>query len=265
MDNDTRSTPPPTASEPPARVRKPRSRVAIAVAGLAVACGVMAMLAGFGSRWDLWTFRTGFSMLRWAAYGGIAVALLSLVALYRVRPSGPRRGIPMALFALVAGLLLVVIPWQWQARARSVPPIHDITTDPDDPPRFVAVAPLRVDAPNPIEYGGPEVAAQQREAYPDIRPLLLEVPMSTAFDRALEAAGEMGWEIVEADAAAGRIEGTDRTFWFGFEDDVVIRLTSVGGRTILDVRSLSRVGGGDAGTNAARIRDYLDEVRSAGD
>ena len=71
----------------------------------------------------------------------------------------------------------------------------------------------------------------------------------------------MGWEVVEADSVGGRIEATDETFWFGFKDDVVIRLTSAGERTILDVRSLSRVGGGDVGTNAARIREYLDEVR----
>ena len=245
---------------PPGRPRR-LSRGALLVALLAAAFALMAVLAGFGSRWNLWTFRTGFTLLRWAAYGGIAVVLLSLGALYRVRPGGPRRGIPLALFGLAIGLLLVVIPWSWMQRAQGVPPIHDITTDTQNPPQFVAVAPLRADAPNPIAYGGAEVAAQQREAYPDIQPLLLEMPMASAFRRALEGARAMGWEVVEADSVGGRIEATDETFWFGFKDDVVIRLTSAGERTILDVRSLSRVGGGDVGTNAARIREYLDEVR----
>lgn len=252
------------STSPAGRSGRPRSRLAMLVALLAVACGVMAMLAGFGSRWGWWHFRTGFSMLTWAAYGGIAVAVLSLIALVRTRPGGARRGLLLALFALVAGLLLVGIPWSWRAKARSVPPIHDISTDTENPPQFVAVAPLRADAPNPIEYGGPEVAAQQREAYPDIRPLVLELPVGRAFQRALRATREMGWEIVVADSAAGRIEATDQTFWFGFKDDVVIRLTPLQGRTVLDVRSLSRVGGGDVGTNAARVRAYLEKVREQG-
>lgn len=246
---------------PPSHPSRRLSRIALLAALLAAGFVLMAVLAGFGSRWNLWTFRTGFNLLRWAAYGGILVAVLSLVALVRTRPGGPRRGLTLALIGLVAGLLLIVIPWRWQQRARSVPPIHDITTDTQDPPQFVAVAPLRAEAPNPIEYGGPEVAAQQRAAYPDIRPLLLDMPMAASFRRALEAAREMGWEIVQADSVGGRIEATDETFWFGFKDDVVIRLTSAGERTILDVRSLSRVGGGDAGTNAQRIREYLEEVR----
>ncbi len=251
-----------TSPEPPPVGRlRGLSRVALLVALLAAAFALMAMLAGFGSRWNLWTFRTGFTLLRWAAYGGIAVALLSLVAIYRARPGGPRRGMSFALFGFIVGSLLILIPWSWTQRAQGAPPIHDITTDTQDPPQFVAVAPLRADAPNPIEYGGPEVAAQQVEAYPDIQPLLLQMPMADAFQRALEGVREMGWEVVAADSVEGRIEATDETFWFGFKDDVVIRLTAVGERTILDVRSLSRVGGGDAGTNAARVREYLDEVR----
>src|SRR5690606_13567146 len=100
----------------------------------------------------------------------------------------------------------------------------------------------------------------QLSAYPDIRPLVLDMPMASAFQRALEGVRDMGWEIVEADSIGGRIEATDETFWFGFKDDVVIRLTPTGERTILDVRSLSRVGGSDVGTNARRIRSYIEEV-----
>ncbi|MDQ3698770.1 MAG: DUF1499 domain-containing protein [Gemmatimonadota bacterium] len=248
-------------SSPAEPSRRPLSRLAVLVALLAIAVGLLGVLAGFGSRWGWWPFRTGFSLLTWAAYGGIAVAVLSIVGVVRTRPGGPRRGLPLALFGLVAGLVLVGIPWQWRARAQGVPPIHDITTDTENPPQFVAVAPLRADAPNPIEYGGPEVAAQQREAYADIQSLVLEDPEDRVFERALSAARDMGWEIVATDSAAGRIEATDRTFWFGFEDDVVIRLTPMGGGTILDVRSVSRVGGGDAGTNARRVRAYLERVR----
>jgi uncharacterized protein (DUF1499 family) len=144
-----------------------------------------------------------------------------------------------------------------------VPRIHDITTDTDHPPAFVAVLPLRATAPNTTDYGGPEVAAQQRSAYPDIQPALLELPPTQAFQRALAAARAMGWTIVAADSTAGRIEATATTFWYGFKDDVVIRLTPSDRGTRVDVRSESRVGGSDIGTNARRIRVYLTKLRGA--
>ena len=107
----------------------------------------------------------------------------------------------------------------------------------------------------------PEIAAQQRQAYPDVVPLVLESPADVAFGRALEAARGMGWEIVAADSSAGRIEATATTAWFGFKDDVVVRVTPEDGRSRVDVRSVSRVGMSDVGTNAARIRAYLARLR----
>ena len=237
------------------------SPIALVAFGLAVLVGVLAVMAGFGSRWGLWGFRTGFQMLRWAAYGGIATAVLAAIAVFVTRPGGPRRGFALAFAALVVGILAVAIPWQSRRSGASLPPIHDLTTDVNNPPQFVAIAPLRADAPNPIEYDGPEVAAQQQRAYPGLQPVLLEMPLDRAFQRAFDAAEQQGWRIVEANVDEGRIEATDRTFWFGFYDDVVIRLTPVDGRTVVDVRSKSRVGGHDFGTNANRILDYLEDVR----
>lgn len=243
-----------------ASVTQPWSRIVLAAGGFALLVGFAAMLSGLGTRWGLWHFRTGFSILRWAAYGGILAALLALVAIYWTRPGTDRKGLPVALGALVVALLAFGIPWQASRAASRVPPIHDITTDTEDPPRFVAIAPLRADAPNPVEYPGEEVARQQRQAYPDIRPVILDLPMDRAFQRALDGAEARGWQIVEANAAEGRIEATDRTFWFGFRDDVVIRLSPLNGRTVVDVRSKSRVGMSDVGTNARRIRDYLNAI-----
>jgi uncharacterized protein (DUF1499 family) len=159
-------------------------------------------------------------------------------------------------------LFVVVVPWQQRRSSRGVPPIHDISTDTENPPPFVAIAPLRADAPNPVEYAGPEAASRQRQAYPEIQPVVVGLPPDTAFVRALAAARAKRWEIVEANAAEGRIEATDRTFWFGFYDDVVIRITPSGTGSIVDVRSKSRVGRGDMGTNARRIRGYLRELQS---
>ena len=230
-------------------------RLAPVIAGLAV---LLFLAAGPGARLGLWDFRTGFQLLRWGAYLGLAGAGLGILSLLWRIP-GSRRWPP--LLAVGLGAAATLVPWGWMERARSVPAIHDITTDTEQPPEFVAVLPLRADAPNPSAYGGPEIAAQQRAAYPDIAPLRLELPPGRAFAHALEAARASGWDIVAADSGAGRIEATAATAWFGFKDDVVVRVAAEGSASRVDVRSVSRVGLSDVGTNAGRIRDYLDRLR----
>lgn len=225
---------------------------------LSLVAAALLLLAGPGARMEWWDFRTGFQLMRWAAYTGLAAA--ALAAALVAAPRSRRAGLPALLFALVLGLLVAYVPWHGMRQARSVPPIHDITTDTAQPPQFVAVLPLRADAPNPAEYEGADIARQQLAAYPDISTRHLPVPPDAAFARALEAAGDMGWDIVDTDAATGRIEATDTTFWFGFKDDVVIRVAADDGGSKVDVRSVSRVGGSDVGANAKRIRAYLERL-----
>lgn len=222
---------------------------------LAALGGVLLAVSGLGTRAGLWSFGTGFTVLRWAAYVGIAAALLALLFLLILRPRGTT--LTALGLALLLGAITAALPWQQRRTARTVPPIHDITTDLGDPPEFVAILPLRAGAPNSAEYEGEVIAAQQRAAYPDIAPLFLETTPAAAFTQALDAARAMGWEIVAADSGAGRIEATATTRWFGFKDDVVVRITPDGSRTRVDVRSVSRVGRSDVGANAARIRKYL--------
>ncbi len=228
----------------------------------AVVAALLLLLAGPGVRLGLWSFRTGFDFLRWGAYLGMAAAVLALVQLAVPRWRGER---PWMLgLAVVLGALAFGVPWYWRRMASRVPPIHDISTDTADPPDFVAVLPLRADAANPATYGGPEVAAEQARAYPDIRSLVLPAtPPGAAFARARDAARESGWAIVDADSGAGRVEATATTGWFGFKDDVVVRIRPEGQGTRVDVRSVSRVGKSDVGTNARRIRAYLDRLRPA--
>ena len=231
---------------------------------LALLSLIMAMFAGIGTRWEFWDFRIGFRILSWGAYGAIAALLLSLIGIVLTRPGKARKGFLRAVLAFVISLGLIGYLGEWSWKARHVPPIHDITTDMENPPRFLAILQLRQDAPNPAEYGGPMIAAQQREGYPDLHPLKLNMPPDQAFNRALAAAREMGWVVVDANPAAGRIEATDTTFWFGFKDDIVVRVTLEGIGSRIDVRSVSRVGRSDVGTNAARIRRYFEKIRGEG-
>ena len=244
----------------PSALPRPISRTALAGLVVAVAAALAAVCSGFGSRSGWWHFRVGFAILKWAGYGGLGALLLSLIGVVRTRPHGPRRGLAWAVAGLLISLGVAGAPLYWLLTAQRVPPIHDISTDLDNPPPFVAILPLRRDAPNSAVYGGPEVAAQQREAYPSIEPVTIAAAPDQVFARARAAAQHLRWEIVEADQAEGRIEATDTTFWFGFKDDVVIRITPVEGGSRVDLRSVSREGRSDVGTNARRIQAFLHEL-----
>lgn len=196
-----------------------------------------------------------FGVLKWAVYGALATFVLAIVGM--IIAARRRAAMSTALTAMLMSLAAIGSIGALAWKASRVPAIHDITTDTVQPPPFLAILRLREGALNPVEYGGPDVAAKQQKAFPDIVPLPLNVPPDRAFDRALAAARTMGWELVASDPANGRIEATDTTFWFGFKDDVVIRVTPQPNGSRVDVRSLSRVGGGDIGANAARIRRYL--------
>jgi uncharacterized protein (DUF1499 family) len=231
---------------------------------VSIISALMLVLAGAGTRWGWWHVRSGFGIMRWGAYVGILALVICIIAALLTRPStGRGGGFALAILGLMISLFCVTIPWRWQRVARGAPPIHDITTDTQNPPTFVAIAPLREDAPNSLQYGGPEVAAQQRAAYPDIQPLILEVPKQRAFARALDAVMSERWKLVASDSAAGRIEATAQSPWFGLKDDIVVRLTPVGpSRTVVDVRSVSRELESDAGTNARHVRSFLELLRA---
>jgi uncharacterized protein (DUF1499 family) len=226
--------------------------------GIALVSTFAAVFSGAGTRYELWNFRVGLSILKWSAYGGLAAAAVSFAGCVQALRSGS--GLSAALIGSILGVVLVAVPAYWLQNARRVPPIHDISTDTIDPPRFVSILPLRKNASNPPDYGGPQIAAQQLKAYPDITPLVLEIPPEAAFEMALAASREMGWRMIDEDRADGRIEAVDTTFWFGFKDDIVIRVKKMGQGSRVDIRSVSRVGISDIGTNAARIRKFIKEL-----
>jgi len=235
-------------------------RVAVALAwsglGLALACGVGELLAGLGYRLGWWHFRTGIQIMRWSASIDLAAVVLALAATVLASKFGTRG----VLAASVAGLALALAAagpplYHWRL-LEQVPRIHDISTDTDQPPVYVAALALRKGAENTADYSA-EVAPLQKMAYPDLAPGLLDSPPAQAFARAERAARAMGWEIIAAVPQDLRIEATDTTLLFGFTDDIVIRIAAAGNGSRIDVRSLSRVGKSDFGVNANRIRKFL--------
>jgi hypothetical protein len=231
---------------------KPLSRIALAGLGLAVLAALAALLPGPAYRFGGWSLDTAFAALRWAVYTGMGAVVVAIIGAILARPGGPYRGFPYAVAGVLISLVVVGVPLAYLRTAQSVPPIHDVATDTENPPAFEAILPLRADAPNAAVYAGEETAAQQRGAYPEIKPQVLPVLPDEAFGR------------VAAEKGKGRIEATDTTFWFGFKDDVVIRIQPAEAGSRVDVRSTSRVGVGDLGVNAARIRRFLERLREQG-
>jgi uncharacterized protein (DUF1499 family) len=211
-----------------------------------------------------------FGVIGWQASLGLFVAaalLAGIGACWCLYQLLRRRGGTVTVIAAAAGFAAVAVPIAVVINAGDKPPINDISTDTTTPPPFQAIdATLRGAGASPIEYN-PAFAPQQERAYPDVRPLDLPVEPGKAFDVAL-AACEKDWQIILADRAAGRIEAVERSLWWGYRDDIVIRLTATPTGTRVDMRSKSRVGESDLGANARRIAAYLDrvatEMRKAG-
>ena len=227
--------------------------------------GALALVAGpLGMRAGLWDFPTGFVLLRWAFRLGAGALLLSLIAVARalVASRGGRAGFsPALLAALALALVAAGIPYgQWR-KVGAVPPINDITTDPEAPPQFVAAGRGAENGAAGAPYPGAEFAAAQRAAYPDLATLHFAQPPVAVFHAVLETARETpGWEVVLADSTAGRIEATATTRWFRFKDDVAIRIRPEGAGSAVDLRSRSRVGRSDVGANAERIQEFSEEL-----
>jgi uncharacterized protein (DUF1499 family) len=232
--------------------------VAYLGAGLAILALIVLALGPLGWRLGWWHYRFAFaSLMPWAAYGALAAVAVSILALVFGWSHLGGRGIALAAIGVIVGALVAYMPWQYNRLRGIVPPIHDITTDTDNPPAFVAALKFRPAGSNTVAYEGPALAGKQHAAYPDIAPVKMSVAPADAFKRALDTAKAMpGWTVVDADPASGRIEANETSRWFRFTDDVVIRVAADGAGSRIDVRSVSRVGRSDFGVNAGRIRAY---------
>jgi uncharacterized protein (DUF1499 family) len=226
--------------------------------GLAIAALLLLVLAPLGWRTGLWGYRFSLLVLmRYSAYLAAAAAIVLLLSLVGWGRLGGWARLSALVGLVIAGALLY-LPWHYRRLGASVPPIDDITTDPVNPPHFAAVLPARAaEDSNSVTYN-PAITKLQQAAYPDIKPLTTALPPAEAFPRALSMAEHMpGWRLVVSDPAAGHIEARQSSFWFGFTDDIVIRVAADGTGSRIDMRSESRHGRGDFGVNAARVRAYL--------
>jgi hypothetical protein len=221
--------------------------------------------------------RFGFLEMRPALatfFGALACAglsiLVGLAAFVAIWQNGSR-GMSRILLAMLIDLAILAYPaylgWQY----RKLPPIHDITTDPIDPPRFDALARLRAsDGANPAVYAGLYSAELQRAAYPDVEPVDLDVPVQRAYEVTLALINKRKWLVIDERAPQpprriGRIEAVARTPIMGFREDVSIRITPDGEGSRVDIRSSSRYFESDLGSNASRVARLIEDINSAVD
>ena len=179
-------------------------RIARLLLFLALVAALLVAAAGFGHHFGLWGTAQAFDMLRigaWASAGVVALSVLGLLWLV-----SRRRFVAVvpAIAALIVAGVALYAPWKLAEQAQATPPLHDVATDPLDPPPFVALAPARAAAPNGARWSGN--AELQRQHYPDLAPLVLPLPAEQAMARVRAAAEALGWTVVASDAKEGRLE-----------------------------------------------------------
>jgi len=224
-------------------------------------------------------------LVNWIGYLAITLLLTLPLAVLTVRAGAWQEGLLLYALSCLGCLLLIALsillmllprfaPWRnslaWRASLAlpgtllllsllasrgDYPAIHDVTTDTGDPPAFTAAEQQRGAGANPLALDSEAIILQQ-QAYPDLQTLISAMPIDEAFDRALQVAADMGWEIYHQDRNVGVIEAVDTTSIMAFRDDIVIRVRSNAQGTLVDLRSVSRVGIGDIGANAKRIRAF---------
>jgi hypothetical protein len=239
----------------------------------AVVLGIGAVLAALaaaaGSAAGLWGFGTGLKALRYLFFAAAAGAVLGLIGLVMARR---RAKLMLAnLLALVIALGFVLYLGNLVRIARSVPAIHDVSTDLDDMPQFTRLKVRDDNLENIPDEGKPELKALppeerwkalHRAHYGDLRTVRLAMPPAEAARRAAELARARGWDVAVAEG--DRVEATHTSTFFRFKDDVVVRIRPApGGGSLVDMRSISRVGGSDVGMNARRVREFLADLRQA--
>ena len=237
-------------------MHRSQSRIVNTQGYLGIALLLLLPIAVLTVRSGAW--QQGLSLYALACAGSALLVVVALVLLLLPRYTQFRPDIfKRTLFALPGALLLLSL----LGNQGEIPPIHDISTDVVNPPEFVAALEQRGPDANPIKVDA-DVINAQLAAYPEVKTLRSDLPLEEAFANAVAVAKDMRWEIIREDLNAGVIEAVDTTRIMNFKDDVAIRVTTDEQGTLVDLRSVSRVGQSDLGANAARIGDFLTRFQS---
>jgi len=245
---------------------QPTSRLAIWARRTALFSLIATILAIIIVRSGLLEFRPALATVG-GALAFSAIALLLAFAAFVVIWREGLIGIGYSLTAISIGVALLAYPGYLAVASYRLPWIYDITTDPIDPPRFEALARIRPRDANPVIYAGLSAAEQQRNAYPEIETLEQDAAAQASYEAALAVVTKRKWNIVARRpperGREGRIEAVARTAIMGLREDVVIRVRADGQGSRVDIRSSSRYGSFDFGTNAARVRNLIDDIDDA--
>lgn len=221
-----------------------------------IAGGVVGV-AGIGHKYGAWNFDFAWNtLIRYGFFAAVAAGGLALLAIVISLIRGKLGGFVTALFALAIAGGVAYVPWTMRAKAAALPEITDITTDTEKPPQFVALANIREMSENGLAYKADD-AAKQKSAFPDIAPYTTSESVSAIMGKANAAAKKLGWQVAESVPEQGRLEATSVSDWFGFKDDIVVRIAADGAGTRVDVRSAARAGKTDFGGNAEHVRAFI--------
>lgn len=243
---------------------------------LAIMAPLVFVIAAFGAKIGLfdWKFSLGVLSQKVGPAALVMTGVMGLTSLALAVLIKPRKGFFAAGLALVVAFAGMAKLGGTVAKVNRLPFIHDVTTDTQNVPQFtqdILTARAKVKNVNKVQYAGKRdsrdnelVSVLQTKAYPNVRTLNLSEDPKIVFGKAEAIASELGWKLVTRDVETGIIEAVDTSFWYGFKDDVIIRITQGDeGVTLVDVRSLSRVGQSDLGKNASRIKSFLNKLKTA--
>ncbi|NRA84292.1 MAG: DUF1499 domain-containing protein [Gammaproteobacteria bacterium] len=243
-------------------MQKLKSILSVQVLGsltLAFVLGVM--VAPLAAKWQWWHFRDAFTALKLLFIVGSVVGAVSLITMvYYLIKQGVNQAIGYAVCVIICALPLGNMLYT-MSQVKSLPFIHDISTDTVNPPLLLTASKLRKTADNSTEYD-PTNAKLQQQAYSDISAVYSNLTLAQTLSLAQASMIKLGYGDIVMNKQLGQLEFSDQTFWFGFVDDVVIRVSREQQRVKIDIRSASRVGKSDIGKNAQRIRQIIAQLNS---
>ena len=221
---------------------------------ITIALFLLLPLGALGTKFGLWPFTVGLLLFALSVLGSVIILVINLI--WNFRKPGPANRKIILITSIIALAPLVVALLAMRNSAGG-PIIHDISTDLISPPEFIAGKIERGEDSNAKQRTSDDLRIQQ-EVYSDIKPITSALTTDQAFKKAVRIRRQLGWDIYAEAPNEGRIEAVDTTFWFGFKDDIVIRVQPANDVSRIDLRSVSRVGRGDLGANAKRVSSFVE-------